>query len=44
MILLIINNTFFFLFQVKNDIKVDGKGTDSDIVSNILQDIKSVLL
>ncbi|VDI68190.1 AP-3 complex subunit delta [Mytilus galloprovincialis] len=30
--------------MVKNDIKVDGKGTDSDIVSNILQDIKSVLL
>lgn len=30
--------------MVKNEIKVDSKGTDSNLVSNILADIKSVLV
>lgn len=33
----------YFLFQVNDNIKIDGKSTDGSLLSNVLQEIKTTM-
>lgn len=37
-------NEFFFFFQVNDSIKIDGKSTDGSLLSNVLDEIKTMLV
>lgn len=37
-------DNFKFLFQVNGNLKIDGKSTEGNLLSNVLQEIKTTLV